>query len=364
MNVLFNLPSISIYYSARFEMLKCLSKKVDNLTIVTNNKGAIGTENLPSNIEIIRLPNNKLEFSFSLLSEIDFKSTDVIHDTFGYLLPLGPVTKLCSSKRYITSVYGSSPGWLREAKKWHVTDKEEFRGHKKLLIREYLNSIFCDRVIVNSESFIKDYVEDFGCSLENIDVIPNCIVMDDEVEYPEGSGTTFNILYVGHISKLKGIYTLLDAFKMVIEAGYEAKLTVIGKIIPFDRKIIEKMNLKNVRFIEHLPHNELKQHYLNSDVYVHPSYQEGMPKTVMEALSFGLPVIASDLPGIKAIDNSGNYVRIMKDFQTESLKNMIIDEINIPRKSKMFFEEARNHMRKFSPEKTAQMIYNIYRKVI
>ncbi len=362
MKTLFNLPSIR-GYPARFEMLKHLAQKLDDLIVVTNEKDVRYMINLPDNLEVVELPKNKIKFFLGLLTETDFKNIDIVHDTFGYLLPLGFLTKMFPSKKYVTSVYGSAPGWLHRAKEWGCPDKEEMKGHYKLLFRERVNSIFCDSVLMNSEFFIKDYVEDFGYPVENIDIIPNCVLMDD-VEFTENGNESFNILYVGHISKMKGAYIILDAFQKILADGYDANLVVIGKFIPYDKKVIEGKTLKNVKFIEHMPHYELKKYYLNSDLYVHPSYQEGMPKTIMEALSYGVPVIASNLPGIRMIDNSNNYVQIMKDFESDTLKSMIVEEILKPRKSEKYFHLARGHIKEFSPEKTANMIYEIYKKVL
>jgi glycosyltransferase involved in cell wall biosynthesis len=52
--------------------------------------------------------------------------------------------------------------------------------------------------------------------------------------------------------------------------------------------------------------DDIVQHYINCDVYVLPSYREGMPVTIMEAMAVGRPIITSDVPGCREmVDGNG-----------------------------------------------------------
>jgi len=114
------------------------------------------------------------------------------------------------------------------------------------------------------------------------------------------------------------------------------KLIVIGKFIPYDKNIIDNMTLKNVTFIHHISYEELVQCYSNADLFVLSSYQEGMPRVVMESLSFGVPVIASDLPGTRTIDSSGKYVHLMKQLSASELKDLMVQETQTQENPKLF----------------------------
>jgi glycosyltransferase involved in cell wall biosynthesis len=362
MRVLFNLPSIP-QYQARFRMLTSLARKLDSLTVLTN-EGCPPEVRIPNNVSIICLPKDKPSYLMGLLTSSKIGSADIIHDTFGYLLPLGVLTKLHPNKKYISSVYGSAPGWLRRAREIGCDDTDEIRIHKQLQVREHLNSLMCDYILVNSTDFVRDYTEEFGYPHDQMEFIPNSVIIDENAEYIERDDGPFNILYIGRLAMMKGIHLLLQAHQDLLSEGHEAHLTVVGRPLPFDRKIIASRTWKSVNFIDEKPFSELVSLFRNADVYVHPSFQEGMPRVIMEALSYGTPVIASDLPGIRAIDDSGTHIKLLMKLETSSIKESLAQEMGAPRRSREFFESARCRMRNFSPDNTASKIFSIYEKLL
>jgi glycosyltransferase involved in cell wall biosynthesis len=362
MNVLFNLPSIS-QYSAVFQMCKSLADKLDSLMIVTNEANQQPMIDQPTNMRVIEIPRSKLRFLEGLLSKSGFATQDIIHDNSGYLLPLGALTKLSPSKKYITSVWGSSAGWRRVAREIGLTDEDELNICRKIMIREHVNSLLCDAIIVNSPSFSKDYENYFRFPHSKIFEVPEPVITDQETKFSSKPDGPFNILYVGQISKMKGIYVLLDAFHKLIEDGHDARLTAIGRFTPYDKNAIEAMQCRNVKFIDFLPHHDLVNYFQRADLYVHPSYQEGMPRVVMEALSYGVPVVASDLPGIRTIDNTGQLIHFMKNYSAGALKNILSSEISCPRKNRNFFQDSRERMWEFSPDIIADKLFKIYKRL-
>ncbi len=358
MKVLFNLPSIP-QYSAIFQTLKCLAKRLNSLTVITNEVDSQYLNDTPPNLQLLQLPRSKLRFLNGLIYKSEYHKCDVIHDTFGYFLPIGILTKFSKSK-YITSGWGCSASWYYKAKEIGFEDEEELNLHRRLMFREHINTMLCKAILVNSPSFTKDYAEFYGYSKSKMFEVPEPVIINQETRYVSKQDKTFNILYLGNISKMKGIHVLLEAFEKLLEAGHDAKLTAIGKYIPHDRHIIEQRSWKNVDILEPVGHHELSKYFQKADLYVHPSYQEGMPRVVMEALSYGVPVVASDLPGIRAIDGNSDLIRFMENYDSNNLKNILCDELIHPRKNANYFRDARARMADFSPEKIADKIFKIY----
>ncbi|MFH0815926.1 MAG: glycosyltransferase family 4 protein [Methanobacteriota archaeon] len=359
MNVLFNLPSVP-QYSAMFQMCKSLAGMLDSLTVVTNESDPIRLGETPSNLHVLELPRSKPRFLSGLLSETGCRKADIIHDTFGYFIPLGALAKLSSSKKYVTSVWGSSAGWCRKAVEIGFGDEAEISLNRGLARREQINSMLCDAIMVNSQAFVEDYVEYFNFPRSKVFEVPECVTVDPKLGYSGRPDGPFRILYVGHISKMKGIHLLLEAFQKLVAEGREARLTAVGRFVPHDRKIIEAKDWEGVEFVGPLPQPELAPYFRQADLFVLPSYMEGMPRVVMEALSWGVPVIASDLPGIRRLDDSGRLIRIMPDFNASNLKDILAEEMSRRRKTEQFFLSARNAMASFSPENTANKIFEVY----
>ncbi|MFO7618156.1 MAG: glycosyltransferase family 4 protein [Thermoplasmata archaeon] len=344
-------------------MLRCLGRKVDELAVVTNDAG--GFKNINDMPSIIELPRNRTKFLFSTVTNKNIMGSDIIHDTFGYFLPLGMLSKLRMHCKYVTSVYGSSAGWLEKAAEIDYQNREEIKQKKYMASRESINAKISDFIFVNCSNFKEDYVNHYGIDPDNIEIIPNSVIVDENIPPPteRDAKAPFRILHVGNISKIKGSLLLLEAFNKLTNEKYAAELTIIGKPVPHDLKYLKNMKNSKVKLLGHVPEERIKEHYIHADVLVHPSYQEGMPRVIMEALSCGLPVIASDLPGIKSIDSTGKFIRVMKNFEEDTLTQLIIDDIARPRKSERFFHESREHMGGFSPESTAGRIHGRYMKL-
>ena len=116
------------------------------------------------------------------------------------------------------------------------------------------------------------------------------------------------LIFVGTISRDKGVYELIGAFGTL--ARQEARLHLVmlgnGPDLPHLRGMIaSKPGLSRVRLVGQVPHMDVPTWLAASDVFVFPSYHEGMPNAVLEAMTCGLPVVATSVGGIpEVIQNS------------------------------------------------------------
>lgn len=101
------------------------------------------------------------------------------------------------------------------------------------------------------------------------------------------------ILYVGNVTQMKGIFYLLEAVEHLPKDKYH--LTVVGK---YDDSSDAFDKYKNkVRFTGYVMHEQVKKYLEQADVFVFPSLGDSFGLAVLEALSYGLPVICSDHAG-------------------------------------------------------------------
>ncbi|MEG0894175.1 MAG: glycosyltransferase family 4 protein [Oscillospiraceae bacterium] len=109
------------------------------------------------------------------------------------------------------------------------------------------------------------------------------------------------IVFAGKICKSKGVKSLLTAldkisdekFNLILAGGYSDK-DEFDEILRLANSVTYK-----VEFIGKLSQDKLAQIFNESDIFVLPSFYEGLPLVILEALACGLKVIATDLPGIK-----------------------------------------------------------------
>lgn len=121
------------------------------------------------------------------------------------------------------------------------------------------------------------------------------------VEYPKTNTTQF--IFAGKLSEKKGVFSLLRSFEKVAKKIGNTKLLLAGgygneEEYQAIRTLAENMTAK-VEFLGKLSQTELARKYNESDIFVLPSFYEGMPLTVIEAMACNDQVIVTDLPGIK-----------------------------------------------------------------
>lgn len=115
------------------------------------------------------------------------------------------------------------------------------------------------------------------------------------------------ILYTGRLVLNKGVHDLIDAFYLASKKYPELKLIITGKG-SYERQLINKVKnykLDNVNFVGIIPQNELIDLYQRASIYVLPSYFEGLPTSLLEAMACESACIATDADGSRDLINDG-----------------------------------------------------------
>lgn len=121
-------------------------------------------------------------------------------------------------------------------------------------------------------------------------------------------GTGKRLLYVGRLAAEKGLPVLLESLTKLVDSEPELILTVVGD--GADRALLEqqvsKLNLQNhVRFLGYQSQSAVREHLKNTDVFVLPSFAEGIPVVLMEAMAAGVAVVATQVAGVSELVLSG-----------------------------------------------------------
>jgi glycosyltransferase involved in cell wall biosynthesis len=160
-----------------------------------------------------------------------------------------------------------------------------------------------DLVVFNTHDFA-EYCASFyeGPS----EVIPDGVDLDGFNGHSEGHEVVGNrILFVGQLRRYKGLPYLVMAIKKLRDAGRDVVLDVVGGGPDRQRilSLIAKVRLQDTVFLHgELSDEELDKMYERSRVFVLPSIQgESFGIVLLEAAAHGIPVIASDLPGVREV---------------------------------------------------------------
>lgn len=174
-------------------------------------------------------------------------------------------------------------------------------------------------------------------------------------------------LYVGRISKEKNLTTLIDAFEIVQKKIHEAKLIIVGNGPDLKKltKLVEKKELtESITLTGKIPYEKLMSSslYLDSALFVTASTSENQPMSILEAMSFGLPVVAVAKRGIpELITDNGS---LCKTASAKEMAKNISSLLSNPNKIKHMSLAALRHAKKFSIETTTTQFEKTYAKLI
>jgi len=175
----------------------------------------------------------------------------------------------------------------------------------------------------------------------------------------------FNVLCVSRITERKGIKYLIDAMALLAEKYPQLRLSIIGDGDKLEELKLQITNYKLqtiASFLGRVEHENLARIYQEADVFVLPSLNEGMSNTMLEALSSGLPLIATDTGGTRELLTEGENGFIVKMKDANDIAEKIEKLILNPELAKKMGVKSREKAGGMSWERVARSYYELYNK--
>lgn len=174
------------------------------------------------------------------------------------------------------------------------------------------------------------------------------------------------ILFVGYLDEFKGIFELLNAFKVINSKNNNVKLMMVGTGPKKDDllKILTKMDLENdVIFTGRIESQKIHKYYQAADIFVLPSYTEGLPVSILEAMACGLPIVATSVGGIPEIINDGfNGFLVPPKNETELIKKIMGLIINRNLREEFKNNSLKRIKEEFNGERKISKLIELYKK--
>jgi glycosyltransferase involved in cell wall biosynthesis len=143
---------------------------------------------------------------------------------------------------------------------------------------------------------------------------------------PRRSAGAFRLASVGQLQPAKGYHLLLDACAALVAAGHDVRLTLAGD--GPSRRSLEAHTAAlglagRVAFPGAVNHDEVLALFAETDAFVLPSFAEGIPVVLMEAMASGLPCVASRITGIPELIVDGESGLLVTPAETGELADAI-----------------------------------------
>lgn len=224
----------------------------------------------------------------------------------------------------------------------------------------------CDALIVLSQSW-EEYFASIGMDKDKIHVLNNIVSPPEIAPDKHTEDGKLHLMYMGEISKRKGGFDLLKA--IVDNKEYFADKLLLrmgGNEVDGDIKAyIRENGLESFVTYEGWIAGQKKIDCLNwEDVYILPSYNEGLPIAILEAMAYSHPIISTPVGGIPEIIKSSENGILVKPGDTKAIADAI-----------KFYIENRDAIRKqgnnafkvvqdFFPEKVFGDLKALYLKLL
>lgn len=175
--------------------------------------------------------------------------------------------------------------------------------------------------------------------------------------------------YVGTLREKKGVQYLLEAFSQICEERNDITLLLVGDIIkPYDNRVFQdyirdKKLANNVIITGFVPHEQVYLYLSIMDVICIPSIDDGMPNSLLEAMSIGKPVVASDF--FSDILTSQKNALLFRTYDAKDLKNKILKILDNPDLGKRIGDMARALIKKdYKVGRECREYVQLYREIL
>lgn len=264
-------------------------------------------------------------------------------------------------QRHIITIHGILNEVIKKNRIPLISLKRYLAYQEKIVLKNVNNLIAINPYVVEKCYFNKSTKVFF---IENA-VSP---IFREKMAHPERSN---QILFIGDYIPLKNVLFLYKALNVIYKKS-DFRLKVIGRYLDKEYKNKIARYLENKPFLRdkiininfRLP-EELMEDMLESALLVVTSNQETAPMVIAEAMSMGLPVIATNVGGIRYMIRHNETGMIVEPNDIRELSDSLLKLLNNPKLRKTMGENARKEaIEKYDPKVIANKTIEAYKKIL
>ena len=184
-----------------------------------------------------------------------------------------------------------------------------------------------------------DFIKKYGAKKEKIVILPNgmndfLFVKNKNNDFKKRNNISGKmVLFFGRLNITKGPEKFVEIAKLILKEREDITFVIRGPDEGM-RNILKKMIANEKKIIlldETTDKKEINDMYHAAELYVMPSFREGLPLTLFEAMATGLPIVASPVNGVPFEVKEGENGFLVKYGNNEEFKKKILQIIDNPR---------------------------------
>ena len=227
----------------------------------------------------------------------------------------------------------------------------EFEKRVDNYYREFfLNSFGHAKKIITLSPEARDTIIEWGYRDEVIvetTVVDSSLLKDFSLEKKRKS-RKIKILFLARMEVEKGVFELIEAFQILYKEFNNLELILAGNGTAYERVKEYVQDIEAIKMVGHIEGEEKANLFRESDIYSLPSYSEGLPVSILEAMAFGLPIVTTSVGGLKHFfkENKMGYTTTPKDSRdlTEVLRLLILDKSKMVEMGRFNFDYAQKYL--------------------
>ena len=221
-----------------------------------------------------------------------------------------------------------------------------------------------DRVLSVSAAGAREIEARFGA--EDVLVVPNSAPFVDAQERAAGTddeGAGMSILYMGgFVDPAKGGRVLVEALSWLVERCPEARVTLAGPGEP-PLEADEVLRSEAATWAGWLDPGAKERLLCSADVFVLPSFSEGLPVALLEAMAHARPIVATAVGGIPDVIDDGREALLVPPGDPRSLAEAIASLAENPERRRALGEAARERARRLNDREVFAPLEALYEEV-
>lgn len=288
------------------------------------------------------------------------RSADLLHVTH-YNIPVGHRGPMVVSIHDLTHILDSTHA--RTWKSWiYARPMLKYAAHRAdhvLTLSSYSRDRIVEHLGIPESKITITYVGVGSCFR------PAKQQASDELGGASGISSRY-LLFVGNLKPHKNVTTLIHAFAQLCKDGLDCDLVIVGDD-PRGKSIVERdiesLGIGNrVCILPSVPLDQLVSLYLEAQVLVQPSFEEGFGLPVAEAMSCGTPVVCSRAASLPEV--GGDAVEYFDPYSSVDLAAVLLKVLESPLMQSRMRERGLMRARKFTWTDCVQRHYEVYRRFL
>ena len=244
---------------------------------------------------------------------------------------------------------------------WDINFEKKIDKHFR---KFFLNTYGQSKKIITLSPEAKEKILDWGYCGEVIvetTIVDSSLIKNFSMEERAKKiklGEPISILFLARMERAKGVFELIDAFNELKKEYGSLELILAGNGGAYEEVRQYVKNYQGIEMIGHIESEEKAEVFKKSDIYCLPSYSEGLPVSILEAMAFGLPVVTTRVGGLKYFfeEEKMGYTSHVKDSKDliKKLKKLIENESHIYNMGEYNFNYAQENL---ISDKIAKRLY-------